>query len=135
MTAYLTKECGYHASRDDWGLYTNVLHEQATLSSAVGNDKEALAFYLIICYLDINGPNNLGGIGTGHGIRSFDPKMGMVAPGIIEQISELKTSLNLSDQDLKTMFFESARMLHDKLKLPVSFEKAWGKINSELGEE
>jgi hypothetical protein len=61
--------------------------------------------------------------------------MGMVAPGIIEQISELKTSLNLSDQDLKTMFFESARMLHDKLKLPVSFEKAWGKINSELGEE
>jgi hypothetical protein len=33
------------------------------------------------------------------------------------------------------MFFESARMLHDKLKLPVSFEKAWGKINSELGEE
>jgi hypothetical protein len=132
MTAFLTKECRYFSSRNDWGLYSNVLLKQAELSTLIGDNKEALTFYLTICYLDLNGPNNIGEIGRTPGIRRFEPEMGFLAPGIIERILKINESLNLSRGEIKARFFDYNRMIHDTLKLPVSLEKAWRRIEPEL---
>lgn len=128
MTAFLTKECGYLASRNDWGLYTNVIGKQAELSKLMGNNKEALMFYLTICYLDMNGPNNLGEMGRTPGIKRFDPQDW---PLIVEPIIKINKSLNLSEEEIKKLFFDYNKMIQDSLKLPVSLKKAWDRIEKE----
>lgn len=132
MTSFLIKECQYLSSRDDWGLFTNVLSKQAQLSTLVGNDREALAFYLTICYLDLNGPNNLGGIGRMPGIKRFDPQDWPLPPGNIKTIIELIGSLNLSKAEVKKLFFDYNKMILSSLRLPISMKKAWDMIEKEI---
>lgn len=136
MTAFLTEECGYFASRNDWGFYTNVLSEQAKLSENVGDLKGALVFYLSICYLDLNGQNNLGGLGgrPSPGIKRFDPNSGFLAPGNIQMALEISEKLGMSRDDTKKLFFEFNSKIHKVIHTPLSVNKAWEIIEEQIGE-
>ena len=50
------------AQNGDWGLYRNARFEMAELLRKETKLKHALQTYLEVCYLDLNGPNNIGGM-------------------------------------------------------------------------
>lgn len=134
MSAFLTEDCRYFASRNDWGFYTNTLGEQEILTENFGNKDEALFYCLMICYLDLNGQNNLGGLGgrPSPGIKRFDPKLAFLAPYFTKRIRELIEELNLSQKDVKTRFIEGAKKMKETIHTPVSVNTAWEKISSEV---
>lgn len=136
MTAFLTEECGYFASRNDWGFYTNVLSEQAKLSENVDDLRGALVFYLSICYLDLNGQNNLGGLGgrPSPGIKRFDPNSGFLAPGNIQKASKISEKLGMSRDDTEKLFFEINSKIHRTIHTPLSVSKAWEMVEENIGE-
>lgn len=130
--AFLNNETRYYASRNDWGLYTNAVGQQAELLQYEGKNKQALTFYLWVYYLDINGPGNLGGFGKELGIQPFDPKMGFLAPGLIDLIVKISELLGLSLEEIKTIFFEHNNKIHDSMKLPIPPSEAWIKIEKAI---
>ena len=131
MSAFLTGECRYFASRNDWGFYTNILHDQEKLAEDLGNKDEALFFCLMICYLDLNGQNNLGGQ-LSPGIKRFDPKHAFLVPHFTTKIRKLIEELNLSQKDVKTRFVEGAKKMKETIHTPVAVNTAWEKISSEV---
>jgi len=135
MTAFLTEECRYFASRNDWGFYTNVLGLQAKLAEDIGDLKGALIFYLSICYLDLNGQNNLGGLGgrPSPGIKRFDPKSGFLAPYNIKRALQLGETLGISNNDIKKLFFEYNSKIRETIRTPLSVSKAWEMIEDQIG--
>jgi len=134
MSAFLTEECRYFASRNDWGFYTNTLGEQEKLAEDFGNKKEALFYCLMICYLDLNGQNNLGGFGgrPSPGIKRFDPKMAFLAPAYIKKIQEISTDIGLTHDEVESQFIEGAKKIKTTIHTPVSASTAWEKISSEV---
>ncbi len=133
--AFLNKETRYYASQNNWGLYSNVIRQQAELLQNEDKNKQALTFYLWVCYLDINGSENIGGLEKLLGVRPFNPKMGFLAPGIIDQIVKINESLGLSQDDIKTLFLEHNTKIHDSLKLPISPDRAWIDIEKAIRQE
>ncbi|MEN6395957.1 MAG: hypothetical protein ABFC78_05685 [Methanoregula sp.] len=134
MSAFLTEECRYFASRNDWGFYTNTLSEQEKLAEDFGTKDEALFYCLMICYLDLNGQNNLGGLGgrPSPGIKRFDPKLAFLAPHYTKRIRVLIEELNLSQKDVKTRFVEGAKKMKETIHTPVAVNTAWEKLSSEV---
>jgi DNA-directed RNA polymerase subunit RPC12/RpoP len=133
--AFLNNETRYYASCNNWGLYTSAVSQQAQLLLDEGKNKQALTFYLWVCYMDLNGPENLGGLGKLPGVRPFNPKMGFLAPGLIDQIVKINASLGLSQDDIKTLFLEHNKKIHDSLKLPISPDNAWIDIEKAIRQE
>jgi hypothetical protein len=125
---YLNREAQYMARRKDWGLYTNVISEQARFLEREGRRKEALIFYQKVCYLDVNGPENIGGLGNDINFPSFNPKTGLLIPGNVKLFFKLGDDLKLSADEIKTIFIENNTKVFKSLKLPVSPEMAWGMI-------
>ena len=132
---FLNNEILYYTIRKDWGLYSNVIRQQAKLLEGEGRIKQALVFYLWICYLDLNGPNNIGGLVGIPGIKGFDPKMGFLAPGIIGGIAKINESLKLSNDEIRTIFFDHNQKIYDAMKLPISPNKAWIDIEKAIWQE
>lgn len=126
---FLNDELQYYALRDDWGLYSNVISQQAQLLEGEGKLRQALTFNLWLCYLDMNGPNNLGELGRTPGIKRFDPQGW---PLIVDPIIKINGSLNLSKEEMKTLFFDHNQKIHDSLRLPISTKKAWDLIEGEI---
>lgn len=90
-----------------------------------------------ICYLDINGPTNNGNTFDPSLLKKyppFDPKLGLLAPAIVEYVCEFSDMLNLNIEILKDMFISIAQTNQTNLKLPISPIAAWQKLHKELKE-
>lgn len=126
--ALANKQLLRHARRQDWGLYRNVKHNMASQLKAENKLKQALLTYLEICYLDMNGPNNLGGMGDPDMLKKyppFDPVTGLLAPGVVWEVRELSDDLGLHPGDVKSLFIEIAVRNHKKLPLPIDPAQGW----------
>jgi len=133
----LNKESIKHAKNSDWGLFRNVEFERAEIVYKRKQFKNALFFYLLICYLDLNGPNNLGGLKDDPSIlriyKPFDPKTGFTAPFIINRIKIIANKLGMTIEDIKKDFFhKDIQRTYKDLKLPLSPEDVWEKLKIEL---
>ena len=126
-----------YASTNDWGLYSNVKFDMAELLRKEMKLREALHILLEIFYLDLNGPNNLGGMGQypGEYLKPFDPKNGYIAPGILDRICAIFYVCHVAINEIREILFRVAQELFEKLKLPVSPDKAWDVLEKELLEE
>jgi hypothetical protein len=120
MWHFLNGEVQYCASSKHWGLYRNVIYSQAQLLEREDKLKQAMEFYLWVCYLDINGSND--------GSQRFNPGMGFLALGIIEQCIKIGKELNLSRDEIKVIFLEHNKRIAKASRPPISPEKAWDKI-------
>lgn len=125
-----------NAVDENWGFYRNTLLEMGDHVKKRGKLEHALRSYLELCFIDINGPNNLGGIPREYRSERdipFDPKMGFLAPGIIDYINILSKKLNQNLDDLKEIFLKAAQRHYDSLKLyPITPQDAWPKLEKEL---
>lgn len=82
--AMLNDDLLAHAMKNDWGLYRNARLSMANILRKEGKAEQYLMFMLEVCYLDLNGPFNCGGVND-PSIRQqyppFNPKDGFLAPG------------------------------------------------------
>jgi len=137
----LNKDLINHAKRGDWGLYSNARFKMAEILYQEKRLKEALETYLEVCYLDLNGPSNLGGMRDPQLLKEsdllneflpFDPESGFLAPGVIKRILRIINKLGLEKEELKSEFLKHNARIHKALKLPLSPEDSWLKIEDEI---
>jgi hypothetical protein len=125
----LNKQLLEHAQNRDWGLYRNARFEMAEILRKESRFEDALATYLEICYLDLNGPRNLGGYSQA---PPFSPQTAFLAPGIVGRAADIIERLNYDIEQVKQICQRVAEMSYSSLKLPVSPENAWLKLRREL---
>ena len=130
------KELLEHANLNEWGLYRNTKFNMAEILKYENNLSDALYLYLEICYLDINGPNNItSGISNSELLKRyphFNPKQGLIAPGIVKIVKNITKELDLEPSEINGMFFDAAKKQQKALKLPIPAEEAWLMLEKEL---
>lgn len=124
-----------HAQNFDWGLYRNTRLDMAEFLSKEKKYENALETYLEICYLDLNGPSNMGGINDPAMFKEFppfDPKVAFLAPGIIDRIKKIIKKIEFNQEKIKEIYIKHNDKIEKALKLPLSPEKCWESIEKEL---
>lgn len=114
-----------HVKKRQWGLYRNNQLDKVTILSKEGKHLQALESLLFICYLDINGANNVC-LGFKDN-KDFDPSTAFLAPGIIHMIDEEANQISYDDEKIKMLFYKVAEK-YTPIKVPISPEKAWKKL-------
>lgn len=126
-----------HMRNGDWGLYRNTRFGMAELLSRDLKFKHALQTYLEVCYLDLNGASNRGGMNDPELLKEYPPfdlKTAFLAPGMIDIVKRIVERLKMNKDDLRSLFVEHNTRLSQSLKLPLSPDKAWSSIEKALSE-
>ena len=132
----LNKQIIENAKNRDWGLYRNTRFQMAEILRGEMKLKDALRTYLEVCYLDLNGVRNVGGMNDPELLKEFppfDPKeSAFLAPGVIDLIKRIVLKLNSSKDEVKQIFIEHNSRSEKSLRLPLSTEQAWSSVDKEL---
>ena len=132
----LNKQIIENAKNGDWGLYRNTRFQMAEILRGEMKLKDALQTYLEVCYLDLNGVRNTGGINDQEILKEFppfDPKeSAFLAPGVIDLIKKIVLKLDLNKDDVKQIFIEHNLRSEKSLRLPISTDQAWSSLDKEL---
>ena len=132
----LNQDMMKYAAQNQWGLFRNAKFEMAEILRKEARIDNALETYLEVCYLDLNGPSNMGGIDDPQLLKEFppwDPKhLGELAPGIVDRVAKIIKKTGASQNDLEIMFFSRATKLSNSLHLPVAPSRAWRRIKEAL---
>lgn len=125
-----------HASQQNWGLFRNAKMEMADILRKEAKLLDALGMYCEVCYLDLNGPNNVGGITDRELLKQFPPwnpkQDAFLAPGIVDKIVRLIDKAEVGEEQVKDIFTTRASKLKDSLRLLVSVSKAWSEMRKAL---
>ena len=120
----------------NWGLYRNAKLNMASIVRKRGDPAAALALLLEVCYLDLNGPRNCGGMGSDprHGphYRPFSAKEALLAPAVLGEVADLVADLHDDIEATRATFLEVAGRVFADLSLPIHPEKAWNRLAREL---
>ena len=132
----LNKSLLEHARNGDWGLYRNDRYAMAEFLRKEQRFGEALKTYFEVCYIDLNGPNNTGGLNDPELLKEYPPfdptQFADLAPGVIDIVSRLMKKLNLTKEDARILFLEHNHCIFSALKLPKSPEDSWPRVRDEL---
>lgn len=129
--ALLNNDLLKNVRNGDWGLYRNNKYSMAEILRKENKLQNALMFYMEVCYLDLNGPNNIGGIKE-YGVEPFSLEDAFLAPGIVKRVKILVNKLSLDPEEAKGVFIKIAHKVEKNMKLPLSPKLAWNKIENEL---
>lgn len=133
----LNDELLEHAEHRDWGLFRNAKFGMAEILRKEAKSAEALAFYLEVCYLDLNGPNNTGGLTDRELLREFPPwnpkgPTADLAPGIIDRAARIIDDDSLAPAAVEEIYYKRASALHNSLRLPLAPARAWPRVREAL---
>jgi predicted RNA-binding Zn-ribbon protein involved in translation (DUF1610 family) len=132
----LNKQLIEHSQNGNWGLYRNARFQMAEILRGEMKLNEALRTYLEVCYLDLNGPRNTGGMSDPDLLKEFppfDPNRNLfLAPGVIDRIKRIVQKLKLSKDEVRQIFLEHNSSTGQTLKLWLSPDKSWISLDKEL---
>lgn len=135
----LNKDILKHAQDRNWGFFRNTKFGMAEILRKEAKLKDALAFYLEVCYLDLNGPSNVGGISDPKLLKEYpawNPKDdSFLAPGVVSRAIKIIDRVKYDRSSSNELFLSRAMKLKKSLRLPVSPQKAWGLLEKELFDE
>ena len=128
------KEVNDSVLKSNFGVFRNARLSMAQQMQEEGKLKRALEFYLEVCYIDLNGPRNNEGLPREmlKEFPNFDPSESILAPGILYVTSSLIKKLSLTENEVKTIFFEHNGRAVSGLRLPLALEEAWTKLCPEF---
>jgi len=120
--------------KNNFGMFRNTRLSMAQQLEEEGKYKRALEFYLEVCYIDLNGPQNNEGSSPEmlKEFPNFDLRDGDLTPGIINLTNYLIKELSLTESEAKTIFFEHNGRAVSGLRLPLSLDQAWTKLYPEF---
>lgn len=127
----LNNELLLNAQNGNWGFYRNTKFAMAKILAKEERHKDALLMYLEVYYLDLNGPNNTGGLKY-YKMSPFSTDLAVLAPGVVKLVIKLIKLLNLDELEVKKLFYRISNRLGDSLKLPVVPKKAWTDLSNEI---
>lgn len=132
----LNKSLIEQAQHGDWGLYRNTRFEMAEILRKEMKFEHALQTYLEVCYIDLNGPNNTGGINDKEMLKEFppfDPKQSaFLAPGVVDLVERIMKKLELDKNKIKSIFIKHNSRIENSLRLPLSAEDSWHSLEKEI---
>ena len=131
----LNEDSMKHASMQDWGLYRNVIFAMGEILRKEGKHSMAIEKYLLVCYIDTCGPNNIStpmGQKNEYGQRAFSKDEAFLAPGVLERIQKSAKLINIQLEDLKVQFFELGETYKRAIPFTRSTEESWAEIIQEL---
>ncbi len=129
----LNQELLEHMKQRNWGLFRNTKFGMAELLRKENRLTEALGFYLEVCYLDLNGPRNVGGQTDARLLREFPPWNSngpsvFLAPGVLDRITRIIQKGGLASDVVEEIYQKNTSALCKSLRLPLSPATAWPKI-------
>ena len=136
----LNRELLEYARQRNWGFFRNAKFEMAEILRKESKLTDALGFYLEVCYLDLNGPNNTGGTTDRELLRDYppwnpeDPKADL-APAILDRASRITQKAEMDRASVEAIYDKRASLLHDSLRLPLAPAAAWPRIREALFED
>jgi hypothetical protein len=122
----LNEDIMNHASNGQWGLYRNTRMQMADLLWKEKRHKGALQMYCMVCYLDLNGANNMltdenGRVITDiEGNEPFDVELKFLAPGITDRIRKAVEILGMSKEEFKELFIDRATIEQRGSRAPIT---------------
>jgi DNA-directed RNA polymerase subunit RPC12/RpoP len=127
----LTNLRAQHAQEGNWGLFRNDTLLMGDVMKGIPNMQRALEYYLQVCYLDVNGPNNTGGYQSAE-FTAFSPDTGssFVAPAVIDYIRSIAETEKRPIAQVEQIFVETNTRLNKKLELPLTPEEAWPRLEA-----
>ena len=89
-----------------------------------GNKILALEYYLMVCFIDLNGPNN-------GGYKRFEKEYAFLAPAVVDWLKNLSEEFGLTIEKLQELFLEKASSIYesDMFLLP---KDAFTKLSKEI---
>lgn len=131
----LNKSLIEDAQHRNLGFYRNTRFEMAEILRKELKLENALQTYLEVCCLDLNGPNNRGGMNDAELLKEFpvfDSEMSFLAPAVINRIRSIVKKLKFDKNKVKSIFIAHNLKIKKSLKLPLSVENCWQSIDDEL---
>jgi hypothetical protein len=110
-----------YALQSEWLSYRNTRQTMGDIVQRDGHLKKALDFYLAVCFLDLNGPDDEG---------NFDVHKGSPKPRVLDSICEITKELDFDKDALKELYI-SINNLEKNRFIPLSPEETWDKFLSE----
>ncbi|MCG2720058.1 MAG: hypothetical protein L6266_05025, partial [Nanoarchaeota archaeon] len=142
----LQKQVLKYASEKQWGLYRNSKLEMYYIFKNENKNKEALEILFEVCYLDLNGADNVilinkkissNKVIKKPGTDEFNLKEAFLAPAVVFWIQEIMDVFKLSDLEAKNLFLKvnKERSPYPYNFMPFSLEEAWKKLKQTLKQE
>lgn len=131
----LNKDLLSHAKRGDWGLYRNDRFVMSEMLRKEQKLTEVLWTYLEVCYLDLNGAHNVGGLADSELLAEFppfNPKLAFLAPGIIEKMQRIIKKLSLSREAVQAIFCEHCAKATRGIPIPRTTDERWQDLEKEI---
>lgn len=125
----LLAERAIHKNDHSWGLFRNSIMGLADLKYREKQFDVALRLYIQVCFIDLNGPRNIGGFEDDKRIKGFVKKEAFQAPAILNRVGLSATKLGLELDQVKLVFMECASEIQKELNLDYNLEIAWKKIS------
>ena len=134
--ALLNQELMEHAAAGDWGLYRNSKLRMAEQLRKEEKFKYSFATFLEVCYLDLNGPRNNGGIRHDEELLRmyppFSPNESFLAPGLIQVLKRMMGLMAVDLLFVEDLYIEHNQEVCTRLGLPQSPNLNWSKLKAEL---
>jgi len=125
----LREDAVKHLSKRQMGLHRNAILGMAEIELKRGRTFASLAMYLLVSYIDLNGPVN-----SDSGNEScWNKDLAFSAPGVIGVAAELIKQLEYDKSKAREIFVRGAESLKN-LRPPLSPSKAWKQFEQEVFE-
>lgn len=133
--ALLIEDSLSHSAMQNWGHYRNTIFQMGEQLRKEGKMKHALEKFLLVCYLDTCGPNNISTpIGRQHefGMKPFTPDSSSMAPGIISRVEKLAQKVNYDSKKLETIFIALEMQYKDAIPFSLGVQESWSQIKKQI---
>ena len=124
-----------HASVQDWGLYRNTIFQMGEILRKEEKHSMALEKYLLVCYIDTCGPNNVGvplGQKLEFGQKAFSKDSAFLAPGVLEMVQKSAKAINKDLDGLRVVILDIGVKYKGAIPFTMSPEESWEEIIKEL---
>lgn len=128
-----------HMRRLELGGYRDFQLAKASLLDQQGREAEALAGYLGVCFLDLNGARNPPAAGldgaaarvTGM-VTGFALEQAFLAPSVLARCIHLIASIDLDEDQVRAVFTSFCERHYQTLRAPMRPHETWPRLGEAL---
>jgi hypothetical protein len=131
----LNEDLIQHSSMQNWGFYRITVFQMGEQLRKEGKFAASLEKFLLVCYIDICGPNNISTpLGKKHeyGAEPFTKRSSFLAPGVIKRIEKSAIKANFDIKKLQEMFYKLEEDYKQAIPFTQSAEKSWRVLKSKI---